>query len=108
MTKNIDDNTKSKLIAFSNTTFATNAQIQVSSQYFMYPMDFSNNKDILLNSISYLTEREDNITIRKNMETVNYDVNEFQNRIILSIIFAVPAVIIFVGILVWILRRKKK
>ena len=89
LTKEIDENTSSKLIVFANTAFATNKQIQVSSQYYMYAMDFYNNKDILLNSISYLTEREENITIRKNLEAVNYDVTEFQNRIVLGIIFLV-------------------
>lgn len=108
LTKEIDENTSSKLIVFANTAFATNKQIQVSSQYYMYAMDFYNNKDILLNSISYLTEREENITIRKNLEAVNYDVTEFQNRIVLGIIFAVPVFIIIIGIVVWVMRRKKK
>lgn len=108
MTKKIDDNKESKLIVFANTAFATNTQIQVNAQYYMYAMDFSNNKDILLNSVSYLTEREDNITIRKNVETVNYEVTELQNRIVLSIIFAIPVFIIIVGIVVWIMRRRKK
>ncbi len=107
MTKKIDDNTSSKLIVFANTVFATNTQIQVGSQT-SYAMDFYNNKDILLNSVSYLTEREENITIRKNVEAVNYDVTELQNRIVLGIIFAVPVVIIIIGIVVWLMRRRKK
>ncbi len=107
-TKKIDDNTSSKLVVFANTVFATNTEIPVSTQYYMYAMDFSNNKDILLNSVSYLTEREENITIRKNIEAVNYEVTEFQNRIVLEIIFAVPVLIIIIGIIVWIVRRRKK
>lgn len=108
MTKEIDKNTSSKLIVFSNTVFSTNTQIQVSTQYYMYAMDFYNNKDILLNSVSYLTEREETITIRKNVETVNYDVTEFQNRIVISIIFGIPVLIIVIGIIVWVMRRRKK
>ena len=108
LTKKIDDDTSSKLIVFANTGFATNAQIQVSTQYYMYAIDFYNNKDILLNSISYLTEREDTITIRKNVETVNYTVSEQQNRIILGIIFAVPIFVIILGIVIWMMRRRKK
>ena len=65
-------------------------------------------KDILLNSISYLTEREDNITIRKNVEVTTYTVTEQQHRIILTIIFAVPIAIIILGIVVWQIRRRKK
>lgn len=108
VTKQINDDTVSKLIVFSNTAFATNTQIQVSQTYYMYALDFSNNKDIILNSISYLTEREDNITIRKNIEAVNYEVTETQNRIILAIIFTVPVFIIVAGIVIWVLRRRKK
>lgn len=107
-TKKINDDTSSKLVVFANTAFATNTQIQVSTQYYMYAMDFSNNKDILLNSVSYLTEREENITIRKNVEAVNYEVTELQNRLVLGIIFAVPVLIIIIGIVVWLMRRRKK
>ena len=108
LTKKIDDNTSSKLIVFANTTFATNLQIPVNQMYAYYALDFSNNKDVLLNSISYLTEREENITIRKNTEIVNYEVTEIQNRIILAVIFTVPVLIIIAGIVIWLLRRRKK
>lgn len=108
MTKKIDDDKQSKLIVFANTAFATNTQIQVTSQHYMYALDFYNNEDILLNSVSYLTEREDNITIRKNVETVNYEVTEAQDRIVLGIIFAVPILIIVIGIVVWLTRRRKQ
>ena len=77
--------------------------------YYRYAIEFCNNEDILLNSVSYLTEREDNITIRKAGETVTtYDVTENQTKIILSIIFGIPVVIIIVGIVVWQVRRRKK
>lgn len=108
LTKQINDETTSKLVVFSNTVFATNTQIPISQTYASYAMDFSNNKDVILNSISYLTEREDNITIRKNIEVVNYDVTEAQDKIILTIIFTVPVLIIVIGIVVWLLRRRKK
>ena len=108
LTKQVDDGTISKLIVFANTVFATNTQIPISQTYASYALDFSNNKDVILNSISYLTEREDNITIRKNIEVVNYDVTEAQNKMILTIIFTIPVFIVVVGIVVWILRRRKK
>ena len=107
-TKEVGENT-SKMIIFANTTFATNMQIRIDTQYYMYAIDAYNNEDILLNSVSYLTEREDNITIRKNDETVStYDVSEMQLRIVLGIIFAIPVLIVFIGILVWWHRRRKK
>lgn len=108
LTKEIDEDTSSKLIIFANTVFATNTQIAVSSQYYSYAMDFYNNRDVLLNSVSYLTDREETITIRKNLEAVNYDVTETQNRIVLTVIFGLPVLIIIIGIFVWIMRRRKK
>lgn len=108
LTKQIKDDATSKLIVFANTAFATNTQIQIGQGYVSYALDFSNNKDIILNSISYLTEREDNITIRKNIEAVNYEVTEAQNKIVLTIIFTVPVLIIIAGIIIWVLRRRKK
>lgn len=108
LTKKIDDEKESKLVVFSNAVFATNTKIQVATGYYIYAIDLYNNKDILLNSISYLTEREDNITIRKNVEITTYTVTEQQHRVILTIIFAVPIAIIILGIVVWQMRRRKK
>ncbi len=108
-TKENEEKNPSQMIIFANTTFATNLTVQYSAGYYSYALDMYNNQDILLNSISYLTEREEFITIRKNDETVNtYNVTGSQMAIVLGIIFAIPVFIIIVGIVVWILRRRKK
>ena len=71
-------------------------------------IQYRQNKDLALNSISYLVDREDDITARKSTGTVTYTATETENRIILTIIFAIPLVIIVAGIMVWQIRRKKK
>ena len=54
-------------------------------------------------------KREDNITIRKDSETVTtYNVTEMQTRIVLGLIFSIPILIVVIGIVVWQLRRRKK
>lgn len=107
-TKKIDDEKTSKLIVFANTAFATNAQIPMGT-YYRYAIEFCNNEDVLLNAVSYLTEREDNITIRKTTETVTtYDVTENQLRVVLGIIIGIPIFIIILGIVIWQIRRRKK
>ena len=108
LTKQVEDDNNSKLLVFSNNVFATNAPIQINTQYYMYAIDLYNNQDAILNSLSYLTEREDTITIRKDIEIVNYAVSESQHQIILTIIFGLPIFIIIVGIIVWQVRRRKK
>lgn len=108
-TKENGENKTSKMIIFANTAFATNMQLQLDTQYYMYAVNGYNNEDILLNSVSYLTEKEDNITIRKTGETVStYNVSEEQTRMVLGIIFAIPIMIIIIGFVVWQLRRRKK
>ena len=106
-TKKIDDNKTSKLVVFSNELFAMDMPIQING-YTMYTVSLYNNTDMILNSVSYLNEREDTITIRKNSDEVTYTVTEQQNNIIMTIIFAIPVVIIIAGIIVWQVRRRKR
>ena len=106
--KKIDDDTTSELIVYSNNVFITNLQIAISQQYYSYALDFYNNEDLAINSIAYLTGRDNMITIRKDVEQSTYTVTEQQNIIILSIIFAIPVMIIVIGIIVWQIRTRKK
>ena len=107
--KTINEDTTSELVIYSNNIFITNLQIAISQQYYSYALDFYNNEDLAINSIAYLTDRDNMITIRKDVEQpTSYAVTEQQNIIILSIIFALPEVIIIAGIIVWQYRRRKK
>ena len=83
-------------------------QIPVNNQYYMYAVDLYNNKDIILNSISHLTERTNTITIRKDDDSETYTVTAQQNSIIKMIIFSVPVMLIIIGIIVWIIRKRKR
>ena len=96
----------SKLVVVANNYFTTDyKESTLSSTYpFSY---FGNNKDILLNSVAYLTKREDTLTIRKDMKNTTYAATVNENRIILTIIFAVPIIIIIIGIVVWNIRKRK-
>ena len=94
------------MIIYSNEIFATNLTLQISA-YYTYASELYNNKDVILNSISHLTEREDTITIRKTNETEKYTVTDQEDVIIKTIIFVVPILTIFTGIVVWIFRRRK-
>lgn len=108
LTKKIDDDKTSKLIVYSNNVFITNMQVAINSQYYIYAYELYNNQDLALNSISYLTGREDTILIRKDTEVSTYTVNEKQQIIILTIIFAVPVLIVIAGIIIWQVRRRRK
>ena len=103
-----EENIQSKLIIYSNEICASNLQVPVSNQYYMYAIDLYNNEDVILNSISYLTERTDTITIRKTSEQEIYTVTDQEDAIIKTIIFITPVIIIGIGLVVWQVRRRKK
>ena len=65
-----------------------------------------NNEDVILNSISHLTERTDTITIRKTDEVEYYSVTDQEDVMIKTIIFVVPVLIIGMGVVVWAVRRR--
>ena len=71
-------------------------------------ISYAYNKDLVIDSIAYLVDRQEDIVIRKDTNTVNYTATVEQDNIIQGIIFGVPVVIILIGILVWQHRRRKK
>ena len=105
---------ESKLILIVNSIFASDIPITLygansnsSAQYF--GISFYNNKDLVVNSISYLANRTDNLTIRKDTGTVyTFTATEKEQNIIKAIIIALPIVVIVFGIVVWQIRRRKK
>ena len=105
--KEISDDKTSQLIIYSNELFVSDVQVSIGAQYYTYASELYNNMDVVLNSISYLAERDDTIVIRKTNESETYTVSDQEDVIIKTIIFTVPFIIIFIGIVVWIYRRRK-
>lgn len=105
--KKIDDNKESKLIAFSNCSFVTDMAI-TSGNSGLKLINLYNNKDLILNSIAYLTDRGDTIRIRKDTGYVTYTATQMQDNIVRLIIFVIPLIIIIIGIVIWQIRRRKK
>lgn len=96
----------SKLVIFGENAFVTDYPLVQNSQYSAIML--GGNKDLVLNSIAYLVDREDDITVRKSTGTVTYTATEQQDMIVKVIIFTIPAIIIIVGIIIWQVRRRKK
>ena len=96
----------SKLVLFGENYFVTDFQISKNSQYAAVQLAY--NKDLVLNSIAYLTNREEDITARKSTGTVTYTATQEQDTIVKIIIFTIPTLIIIAGIIVWQVRRRKK
>ena len=96
----------STLIIYGDNNFASDYQLVDDSQYAAVQLAY--NKDLVLNSLAYLSDREEDITARKSTGTVTYTATEQQDTIVRVIIFAVPIVIILIGLIVWQKRRRKK
>ena len=62
----------------------------------------------MLNTVAYLSNREDSIRIRKDLGVVTYTATELQDQIVKVIIFGVPILIIIIGIAVTIIRKRKR
>lgn len=96
----------SKLVIYGENYFITDYQLSQNSQYGAIQLAY--NKDLALNSLAYLVDREEDITARKTTGDVTYTATEMQDTIIRIIIFAIPILIIIVGIVIWQVRRRKK
>lgn len=106
-----DEGTNSKLVIFANNMFITDRPIYVDSSSgtsAIPAIAFYENVKLAMQSIEYVSEVEDPITIRKPIETTQYTATETQDIIIRTIIFSFPVIIVIVGIIVWQVRRRKK
>lgn len=103
--ENKENEVKSNLIIFGDNNFISD--IQITRQ--VYPMIFmNNNKDLVLNSIAYLTDTNEGITIRKDYtKESSFTATDSQKSIIRKIIFIVPVAIILIGIIISISRKRK-
>lgn len=107
LTKTVKPDIESTAVIIANASFITDYKIeQLSSSY---PISYlGNNRDFMLNSMAYLTKKENTLKIRKDMSSSTYAPTEEQHRIVMIIIFVIPILIIFSGVVVWNLRRRKR
>lgn len=100
---------QSQLVISANGQFMTDYIVsELSSQY---PLSYlGSNKDFAINSISALAKKEGGLTIRKDMAGVSYafTATKEQDIIVKIVIFAVPSIILIIGIVVWSQRKKRK
>lgn len=105
-TENEENQKEAVMYLLANNLLVVDYPVTVGSST-LYPIQFYNNKDYILNTIAELTEREDAISIRKDTGIITYTATEAQDKIIKIVIAAFPALIIIIGIIIWIIRRRK-
>lgn len=99
----------STLIIYGNDYFISDFPIQIGNNQIPV-ISLFNNADVALNSIAYLADNYEEITIRKGYSDsqTTFTPTEQEKIIITVIIFAVPVLIIIAGVVVWIIRRHRK
>ena len=105
--KEAEEAVTSTLIIYGNDNFISDVTVPDNLGN-PYPVIYlANNADVALNSIAYLTNTDQDITIRKSYSDsqTTFTPTQKQISIILFIIFTVPFVIIAIGIIVWIYRN---
>ncbi len=113
LTKNISEGKNSKLVLCANSLFVSDITVSLNSSTSStssqaIAINFYNNRDFMINSISYLTNRKDNVVIRKDTGVATYIATAKEDTIIRTIITVIPVIIILAGIVVWQVRRRKK
>lgn len=104
-----EENSKivSNLVILGDNNFISDIQV-ASNAYPMILLPYDN-KDLALNAIAYLTDNDEGITIRKDYNNVSsFTATDAQKSLIMKVVFAVPILIIIIGIIVWQVRRRKK
>lgn len=110
LVKTIDDK-ESKLIIFADNLFVSDVQTTLRSSVgsqTISAINFRNNSDLLLNTVSYLADRDPAVTVRKQTEYVTYTATQKEDLLVRCIIFIFPLAIIVFGIVVWQIRRRKR
>lgn len=97
----------STLIIFGNDYFITDYQISNNYNPMIY---IYNNADLVLNSIASLSDRDQDITIRKSYtdSVTDFTATDGQKTVIMKIIFIVPIAIILIGLIIWINRKRRQ
>lgn len=102
-----EEEVEAKLIISASGSFASD--YVVSELTSNYPISYlGSNKDFIINAFSYLGEKENIISIRKDMANSTYMPTEKQNAIVMTIIVTVPIIIIMIGITIAAYRKRRK
>lgn len=99
--------TTSNMVIIATGSFASDHIVnEVSKEY---PLSyFGSNKDFAINAMSFLGDKGNHLTIRKDMANSAYLPTQQENNIVIAVTFLVPIAIMFTGIMVGSYRKRRK
>lgn len=95
---------ESQLILITNDTFLADYDSIIGE----YPIGYGANSSFAMNCFSDLSEKENTLSIAKGSNVTTFTPTAKDDRIVKLIVFGLPIVIIVFGIVVWILRKRKR
>lgn len=104
--KKISDSVTSKAIVFGSAVSFSNAndtKIGLTGPMAQLPANYN----ILMNSFNYLADRKERTSIRKTSSFTEYFPTESQDRNVRIAIICIPVIIIGIGIIIWVNRRRR-
>ena len=111
LTKKMGDK-KSVMIAYSSAYSFSNYSTKIQlgeSEKTVLPLGLKNNKDLILNSVSYLTEEFDEVRTRKATTGILFDkASDSAIQLVFTVCISVPVVIVLAGIVITIVRKKRR
>lgn len=107
--KKLENNKKSKMVAIGTAHLVSGVQLQIVGQENTTPISQLYNRQMGLKTVLYLTNRKEETKIRKNNGTVTFpNPTLLESTIVTIIIILLPAGIILAGIIIPVIRRKRK
>ena len=72
------------------------------------PIPYNGNMEFTMNCFKYLSEKENTLEIHKNIEISTFTSTAQQDNVVKFIVFAVPVIIILIGIIVSFIRKRMR
>ena len=94
--------------AYSFSNYSTKITVSENEKTVL-PLGLKNNKDLILNSVSYLTEDFDEVRTRKATTGILFDkASDSAIQLVFAVCIGVPVIIVLTGIVVTIVRKKRR
>lgn len=111
LTKKMGDK-KSVMIAYASAYSFTNYSTKITVNGYekaVVPLGLTNNRDLILNSVAFLTGEQDEVRTRKATTGVLFDkASDSSIRLVFIVCMGVPVVIVIAGIIITIVRKKRR
>ena len=106
--KTVESGDESRAVILATTTSFSDASIDNGMTILINSGSGGANSDIILNSFAFVANKGELYSIRKSSQFTTYTPTEKQDKLVKILIYSIPAVIIVLGMSVWLSRKKLK